>query len=91
MLKNVPVIVTESELKETLSNQVGEDIKVRRLRYKDSGKPMQIVVTESQSQQAIHKLFNSKLFFRNKESLVTHFRSKSMYQQDVTIVRDFHM
>ena len=76
VLKNVPVIVSETEFKETHSNQVGEDVQVRRLRYKVSGKPMKIAVTESQSQEAIHKLFNSKLFFRNKESLVTHFRSK---------------
>ena len=59
MLKNVPVIVTESELKETLSNQVGEDIQVRRLRYKDSGKPIKIVVTESQCQLYINCLIQN--------------------------------
>ena len=76
VLKNVPEIVSESEIKETLSNQVGEIILVRRLRYKISGKPMKIVIAESRSQDTINKLHNSRLSFKNKESLVTHFRSK---------------
>ena len=37
---------------------------------------MKIVVAESRSQETINKLHYSRLSFRNKESLVTHFRSK---------------
>ena len=76
VLKNVPTIVSESEIKQEINSTIGEEAIVRRLKYKDSGKPLRVVIVECESQDGLQTLLNSKVRFRNVLSTVSFYHSK---------------
>ena len=78
VLKNIPIGVSEIEIKNEVECviDIDEEVFVRRLKYKDSGKPLRIVIVECGSQKGLHTLLNAKLRFRNSTTVVSIYTSK---------------
>ena len=77
ILKNIkPYQPIDSVLTE-VKKQTGVAVTGRRLRYRDSNKPMPIVVVNCNSFEDLQTLFKADIIIGNKKALVKSYRSKS--------------
>ena len=76
VLKNIPIIVSEAEISDQINTVTRNTVHIRRLMYKDSGKPLKIVVVECESIEDLESVQKSKFRFRNCTAIFSNFQSK---------------
>ena len=78
VLKNIPILVSEAEITEEINTLTNQSVQVRRLKYKDSRKPLKIVVIECNNQEDLDLIQKSKLKFRGCTAIFSVFQTKTV-------------
>ncbi|XP_052767418.1 uncharacterized protein LOC128208115 [Mya arenaria] len=77
VFKNVPTNIQVDSVGEEVKTQTGVAANLRRLRYRDTHKPLPVVIVECESFQDQQKLFQSNFTVGKKTILVQAYRSKT--------------
>lgn len=75
-LKNIPPYIAETELSIEIEKQTGIKVQCRRLRYRDSNKPLPIVIATCSSFKHLELLFISRIFFHGRQVSIEAYRGK---------------
>ena len=76
VLKNVPIVASEEELRQEICKQLGVIGSIRRLRYRDTGKPLKVVEVTCSSKEDLMRLIQGQLCIRQKGVFILPYRSK---------------
>lgn len=76
VLKNVSPYISEETLSNIISEQTDLKVHCRRLRYRDTNKPLQVVVITFNSNSDLVKIFTSNLVIAGKKITVQAYRNK---------------
>ena len=76
VLKNVMPHMNSDIIYKEVENQTGVKIAIRRLKYRDSGKPMPIVIATCESFEDLQKILKSKIILNKKSVKIHAYQSK---------------
>lgn len=76
VLKDVSPYVSEDNLTNTILTQTGLKVRCRRLRYRDTNKPLPVVVATLESNRALQVLFTADLVVSGKRITIQAYRTK---------------
>ena len=77
ILKNIPPFQSIDRVLTEIKKQTGITVTGRRLRYRDSNKPMPIVVINCSSFEDLQTLFKADILIQNRKAVVKSYRSKT--------------
>ena len=77
ILKNIPPFLSIDSVLSEISKQTGLKVTGRRLRYRDSNKPMPIVVVSCQSFEDLQSLFRANLCIGNRKTVIKSYVNKT--------------
>ena len=76
VVKNVATHLSATSVSQTIQSQTGAQVKVRRLRYSDSNKPLKIVSVSCNSFEDLKLLYKTEIIFGKSRGEVKPYKSK---------------